>query len=291
VGVIQTVIDDDAWSGSQWTMSPQAGTDTWSAISRAFQQFHVLSDPPDIVVLPELSVPHWRLSELKRMTAGLPCITIAGMDFDQRKEGVVANEAVILLPYRWPEERPSGGCKMLKVGKTYPSDDELELLKKKKPKQKYASDPALWLFDAGCLGRFAVCLCFDFMDVDRLPLYRGEIQHLFVLAHNRDIATFNHLAEGLCRTLYCNVVVCNTGYYGSSLAMTPYAKHYRRPTYRIQGQRLETAQIVTLPTRSVADAQDGRGTKLEDEHDALKALPPGLPASRRTQLGWKDERL
>jgi len=69
--------------------------------------------------------------------------------------------------------------------------------------------------------------------------------------------------------------------------MTPYARHYRRPTYRIQGQRLETSQVITLPVKAIRDAQEGgpgkpktgkkHKVRKDANYDELKALPPGLP--------------
>jgi len=275
VGVVQTVIKGNSWKQHGWRMDGEARTSTWQAIERAFQQFHVLDKPPEVVLLPEVSVPRSRIQRLKKMCAGLPCLAVVGLDFDISIAGQVANRAALMVPTRWPEEKPSGSCKVISIGKTYPSEEERTMLKDNKPKRRFAGDPTLWLFDADHLGRFGVCLCYDFMDVDRLPLYRGEIHHLFVLAYNRDVVAFDHLAESLCRTLYCNVVVCNTGFFGSSTAMTPYARHYRRPTYRIQGQHLETSQIISLPVKAIDNAQ--RTGDLADGYDELKALPPGLP--------------
>ena len=59
--------------------------------------------------------------------------------------------------------------------------------------------------------------------------------------------------------------------------MTPYARHYRRPTYRIQGQRLETAQVISLPVSAIEAAQKSGELGTSGGEDELKALPPGLP--------------
>lgn len=89
-------------------------------------------------------------------------------------------------------------------------------------------------------------------------MYRGRVQHLIVLSYNRDFESFYHNAEALARTLHCNVVVCNTGTYGGSLAVTPYYEPFRRTVYRHQGSRLATVQIVTLPVRELIEAQSGQ---------------------------------
>jgi predicted amidohydrolase len=227
-----------------------------------------------MILIPEVSVPRCRLRLLERLAAALPSIVIAGVDFHHLPHNTIANRGVVLIPTNWPDPRPSLRAQRVYFGKTFPSEDEEKLLVKCTPLKQFSPDSTFWLFDAGSLGRFAVCLCYDFMDVERLPLYRGQIQHLFVLAYNRDTTSFDHLAESLCRTLYCNVVVCNTGYFGGSAAITPWARHYRRPVYRIQGQKIATAQIIELPVDALREAQ--LNGQLGEKYEELKARPPGF---------------
>lgn len=274
VGIVPTLLPGSAWQDGRLGMNAGASEHAWAEIERAFKQFHASSDRPNVILVPEVSVPRGRIGALKRLAGGLGAVVLAGMDFQVDGQGVV-NRAGVFIPTKWPEPGPSHSARSIFVGKTYPSEDELAHLSSVVPPQVFSSDPTLWVFDAGPLGRFGICLCFDFMDVDRPPLYRGQIHHLFVLAHNKDIGSFAHLAESLCRTIYCNVVVCNTGWYGGSVAIAPYFDHNRRPIFQILGNQLSTAQVIKLPV-AVLDAAIRDGTLEQDGVRVLKARPPGF---------------
>jgi hypothetical protein len=129
------------------------------------------------------------------------------------------------------------------------------------------------VFNAGRFGKFAIAVCYDFLDLERVAMYRSEIQHLFILAYNTDLPTFDHAAEALSRMIFCNVVVCNTGTHGGSLAVSPYQGFDRRIIYRHTGSPLATGQAISLPVEDLILAQSDSwpaGRKRE-----FKSLPPG----------------
>ena len=101
-------------------------------------------------------------------------------------------------------------------------------------------------------------------------MYRNKIQTLFILAYNRDTTSFDHLAEALARMLFCNVVVCNCGQYGGSLAVSPFREPYKRTIYRHTGQDLPNAQLIELPLASLISHQEGKISK------EYKSVPPGF---------------
>jgi hypothetical protein len=110
----------------------------------------------------------------------------------------------------------------------------------------------------------------QFLDLERVAMYRLKIQHLFVLSYNQDISSFDHVAEALARMVYCNVVVCNSGHFGGSAAVTPYYEPSKRVIYRHSGNKLATSQIISLPVRDLVLAQSGT-----DPGKVFKERPPG----------------
>jgi hypothetical protein len=120
------------------------------------------------------------------------------------------------------------------------------------------------------------------MDLERALLYRGKVHHLFVLAYNRDLEMFRSLADSLSRTVYCNVVVCNTGFYGGSVAVSPFDKPWKRTIYEHNGGGLFSTQVVRLPVLGIDKAlrlNDRGGSANNPE---FKHPPPGCEKAKIT---------
>ena len=84
--------------------------------------------------------------------------------------------------------------------------------------------------------------------------------------------SFYFLADAISRIVFCNVVICNTGFYGGSIAFAPYKDEYKRYVYKHEGGNLYTNQIVLLPVASLFEAQHN------ENDDRFKGRPPGYKA-------------
>jgi len=279
VGFIQTVVDEQmAWLKPQphLQMSRIAERKVWQEIKKGFVNLKDHSIQPNIVILPELTIPNGQLNGLKNLCKAIRSVVIAGMDFEVSGTGMVRNRAVILVPQRWPDK----SLKVKRVshtyfGKAFPSNYEKSLIEDVKrqghPRQiKFMADLTMYILDAGGHGTIGVAICSDFYDIERFLIYKGRIHHMIVIAHNRDTNSFYFLAEAISRLVYCNVVICNTGFYGDSLAFCPYDEPYERIVYRHEGQGLFSTQVIKLPVFDLDQAQ--RGNNLGKK---FKSLPPG----------------
>lgn len=255
VGLVQTTIDaSKAWpkSSSLPRMSIQQDIHAWCEICKAMRSFQDGERRPEVVLFPELSIPVTRVNDFERLVADLNVIAVVGVDYSVDKvRRVVKNEGVVFVPNGFWKNRPSKSCLRIIFGKSYPAPVEKDRLINSKPSWRFSGDNNVYVFDLCKYGKVGISICYDFMDLERALMYRGEIHHLFVLAYNKDLGMFQSLADSLSRTIYCNVVVCNTGFYGGSLAVSPYYDSFKRKVYSHNGGNLYTTQVFELPLKEL----------------------------------------
>lgn len=295
VALVQTKVPKEAWGPSRFPgRSAIIEWRVWQELRIALRGIEdgSIESPPKMILIPELSVPESRIPEMKKIAGSLKAVIMCGVDYKRdfkTKPKQVENRACVIVPHDWPDCDHIGGTKEVYIGKSYPSLGEEALLKAKG--WAFKGDATVYLFESRIYGRIGVCICYDFLDIERHLMYRGgHIQHLVVLSYNRDFESFYHNAEALARTLFCNVVVCNTGTYGGSLAVAPFYEPFKRTIYRHQGSQLSTIQIVQLPVRDLIKAQTGQFDRdrlaasarsarhgVPGEQRLWKSLPPGYP--------------
>lgn len=296
IGIVQTTVDaKQAWEvGSrQPKMAAVQDEYVWMELRKAMRAFKDGGLKPKFVVFPELSLPRTRLADFERLVADLNVIVFIGADYLLNRQTKIAeNQGVVFIPRGFFRGHPSRYCSRLVFGKTYGAPGEKDKLNALIPPWSFHGDQKVYVFDGAEYGRIGVSICYDFMDIERALMYRGKIQHLFVLAYNQDLGMFRSLADSLSRTVFCNVVICNTGHFGGSLAVSPYYTAYNRTLYSHDGKGLFTTQVVELPLRKLVQAQQGKlnARKLNaKEEPEFKRPPPGF--QDRATLKLKNKKL
>ena len=284
LGIISTRMDwksaylnDSGQGPNHPPMHPLEEFNARRELREGFRQLLRSVEKPHIILAPELASPRGFLPELRKNACSISAICISGVDYQldasDPNNKTAKNEIIIMLPYRWPRKNFSNNVFQFSVFKTHASPKEKEILDNRG--WNFLSDRRLWLFNAGPFGSFGVANCYDFLDVEMHLLYRTKIQHLFVLAYNTDVNSFLHTAESLCRTLHCNVVICNTGHYGGSVCVSPYRDSYRRIIYKHEGNKLFASQVIKLPVKKIIEQQKRKIRGSEEDRDFIE-LPPGF---------------
>lgn len=290
VGIVQTTIDASfAWQKTAKSpqMSRAQDDHVWVEICNALRAFQDDVDNPRLILMPELCLPRTRLNDFEGILGSLNALAVVGTDYNINYTDMsVRNEGLVFIPRNFFEDHPSRRCTRVRFGKTYPAPKEKQKLQNMSPPWHFKGDSNVYIFDAEQYGRFGVSICWDFMDVERALMYRGYVQHLFVIAYNKDLEMFRSLASSLSRTVFCNVVICNTGFYGGSFVVSPYKETHCRTIYGHSGPHLFTTQVVQLPVEALFNAQSNTGVLSES---GFKDPPPGF--TERTQLLRKSVNL
>lgn len=267
IGFIQTVVEGEiAWPSGTYQMSKESEEKVWAELKKGFVDLMNGYEKPHVIVIPEVSVPHGYEMDLRKLANASSCVVIAGLDFciDVDK---MFNKATVIIPNNWPSLSPSRACSSFYFGKTFYSPIEEKLFGKK---FTLIPMPEIFILNAGEFGNIGLAICSDFFDIERFVVYKGRIHHLIIISHNQDTDSYYFLAEAIARLVYCNVIICNTGEYGDSIAFSPAKEPFKRIVYRHKGQGLFSSQVVSLPVNSL-DKEQETGVK----NILFKSRPPG----------------
>jgi predicted amidohydrolase len=279
IGLIQTTLNSDlAWPNDScdFRITRVEELKIWKEIKKGFVNLKNHSSQPQIVILPELTIPMGYIEEIKRISRKMGVVIIGGIDFTKKDDPPsISNQAIVAVPQGWPTRSFSKRVSTFYFGKTFFSYPEKHAFAQCNIPSR--PDPAMYVLDAGNHGRIGVAICSDFYDIERFVIYKGQIHHMVVIAHNKDINSYYFLCEAIARLVYCNVIICNTGYYGGSVVYSPYKDSFKRVLYKHEGKELFTTQVVDLPVKDLDDAQKGES----DKNRLFKSKPPGYKQNPR----------
>lgn len=297
IGLIQPVVDSEkSWGGPtkddktlpyQLNVAPIIAERVWDEIKAGIMAMLAEPGKPDIILIPELHLPASKSTDIRRICRNNGILFIAGIDFQRHpsKPELIRNRGIIAIPNNFGNDESPRRQQSLYFGKTYFTYMERQMfahgIANKGAKVTCYEDPEqrMFIFRSSRFGSFGIMICSDIFDIERMMLYQGQIHHLFIISLNKDLNTYFAMAETLTRMLYCNVVICNSGYYGGSLAISPYEKDYERLIYKYQGQKMFNTQIISLPVADMDAAQKFPFDKKNKKEAGIKfkASPPGYP--------------
>lgn len=281
LGLIQVNFDSNSTWGPEnditLHMNPDVEDYIWQEIQKGFHKMSNHHTKPDIIILPELTIPHAYINKLRKLASEINAVIFAGVDWFidiYRKE--VKNKAIMIVPNHWNTPLTSYSSNITYLGKNNPSNCEKKTIFKfnEKNPYKFISDDNMYIIDSGEFGKIGFAICADFYDIERFVVYKGKVQHIIILALNQDTNSFFAISEAVARLVMCNVVICNTGEYGDSLAYSPYKDNVKRMIYRNQGANLFSTQVVELHVKSLIEDQKLGATIDTTDKSKIFKMPP-----------------
>ena len=234
----------------------------------------------DWLILPELSVhPHDVRTHLVPFARAHKTIILAGLTYEELFLGrPLVNSALWMIP----ELSEDHGLQILirRQGKQHLAPEEQRLnagglvLQGFRPCQwlvgyewsEHEQDRPLWLTSS---------ICYDATDLRLAADLRCHSDVFAICALNRDVGTFDQMAQALHYHMFQMVIVTNSGLYGGSNAYAPYKESYVRQVFHLHGQ----------PQASVAFLEiDDIASFVQRQADAENPEQPHPP---RTTNGWK----
>lgn len=175
----------------------------------------------DLIVFPEVSVHLEDQDVIKRLADSTGAIIFAGLVFTDLK-GKLVNIA------RWfiPDYRESGRQWVIRdQGKEHMTDAEISL-----GVSGYRPCQHLIEVSGHPEGPFNLTgsICYDATDIKLAADLRNITDLFIVVAHNKDVNTFDNMAASLQYHMYQHVVISNIGEFGGSTIQAPYKERHDR---------------------------------------------------------------
>ncbi len=236
-------------------------------------------DEPDIVLLPEVSIPQTEVQTVHDLVARTGRASLAGLFWRElgpvyKATGLArstrkwfVNEAELVVPVGH-EDRGHTGVRWYRVRKPLPAHIETGLAHKLTewpPSVRWSilKGRRWYRFLHPKWGDFTIAICSDLLDTAPWRSLRGELLHAFTVAFNKDVNLYESLTWVRAYENFVNVVMVNHGRYGGSFLWTPRRQH-EREIARLRGSDLLLIVDVDVPVTDLLEAQRNGVNKAVD---------------------------
>ena len=221
---------------------------------------------PDLVLLPEVSIPQSEVQTLRQLVAKTGIAALYGLFWRELPAAYpgqssakkwIVNEAEIVVPLGYNTAGPPT-VRWFRIRKPVPAHVEeglAEHLNKQSSVQYRLLRGRRWYrFVHQQWGDFSIAICADLIDAEPWRIFRGEMLHLFTVAFNKDVELYDALTWVRAYESYVNVLAVNHGKYGGSFVWTPKGSHARELA-RLRGSDLFLVADVKMPVKDLLNAQ------------------------------------
>ena len=216
----------------------------------------------DLIVFSEIAVHPDDQDLIKRLADKTKSIILAGLILKDHN-GKLVNTA------RWfiPDYRDTGRQWIIRdQGKAFPTRIEKEL-------GVVGYKPCQHIIELHGIseGPFKItgAICYDATDLNLAADLKGKTDLFVVVAHNKDVRTFDTMASALHYHMYQHVVVVNKGEFGGSTIQAPYTANFDKMISHSHGGSQISINVADLDLAAFRRAD-------KVDHKEVKTKPAGL---------------
>lgn len=199
----------------------------------------------DLIVLPELSVHEADLDLIERVADRTHAMVFCGLVFRVPPGGPgLVNTARWTIPDNHHSDGPERSLLRIDQGKYHLTEEE-----KKLGIQSWRPHQVIIELRDGLSRepyRLSGSICFDATDLKLAADLKNVTDMLIIPANNKDVCTFDTMADTLSYHMYQHIVVVNTGEFGGTAVMAPYSERYERVLTHNHGNDHATVSIVDI---------------------------------------------
>ncbi len=243
----------------------------------------------DLLVLPEVSVPHRWSSVITKWAKSHQIGVVCGLEHRVDDKDRAWNELLAALPFR--SSNGSKECAPIqRLKRHYSPEERFQIEQNSLEVPNLISRSRYQLFQWRGAS-FAVYNCYELASLEDRVIFKGMVDFIVCSEFNKDINYFSNIVESAARDLHCYVVQVNCAQYGDSRVVSPSKTEMMNPL-RMKGGDNQSFLTMELPLAELRDHQKKkyglqRGSKI------YKPTPPDFEQSdaiKRIRLGNKKQR-
>lgn len=238
----------------------------------------------DLLVLPEVSVPHQWATVITQWAKDHQVGVICGLEHRIDNRNRAWNELLAALPFRG--ENGSKECAPIRRLKNhYSPEEEFQLINNSLLIPKLPTKSRYQLFQWRGAS-FAVYNCYELASVEDRCLFKGMVDFIVCSEFNKDVNYFSNIVESAARDLHCYVIQANSAQFGDSRVVSPSRTETLNPL-RIKGGDNQTFLTMRLPLQQLRSHQLKK-YGLQKDSKEYKPTPPDFDIAevkKRIHLG------
>ncbi len=227
----------------------------------------------DMIIFPEICIPYQWVSILTSFARKNEIAVIAGIEHFTRNKRVY-NYMLTALPFKF--DVYNNLYIDFRLKKDYSPSEIREVVGRTEyemPLKSEMQSEKLRLYQWRSL-LFSTFNCFELCDIEKRSKFRGNVDFIIAVEHNRDIEYFSNIVESVSRDIHTYVIQVNTSQYGDSRINQP-SESFLKDIVKIKGGENVTVLTAKIDIKRLREFQSYNYI-LQDKRKWYKATPPNF---------------